>query len=253
MDLTQSSNPDPHGVQRLLSLLRAQQDAAAAGKAASATPPSPQQHPFFSSAQPTVPHNAHDDTAASTTARRNYSSQPRYGTGTTPTDVYDPYSFNPFAPTSVETPRAGAAAVQTPSPAKEEVIDTKNMTFSQSLPLLSALAADTGFITELRTMRTEQHTLERKLAAQYQSHATLARATTPQQQQRSSSTNGDRALRTSILQQWDDLRQQQARRLAELNVPTFGGASNPTVLKHRAKVFAVLVSMLDDDDDDDAR
>lgn len=231
MDLNQTSNPDPHGVQRLLSLLRAQQDAAAA-KEQSATPPP--QHPFFPPSQPS-PAPAQDEAARA--ARRVYNAEPRYGTGETHSDIYDPYSFNPFAP-------ATNAAPKPPAESKDEPQDRSAMTFAQSLPVLSALSTDTAFIAELRKMRDDQHALERKLAAQYQSHATLARASKQQERPPAS----DRTLRESMLQQWDALRAKQARRLAELKVPTFG-ATTPTALKHQTKVFAVLVSMLDDDDD----
>ncbi|PWY99441.1 hypothetical protein BCV70DRAFT_201007 [Testicularia cyperi] len=272
MDFTKPGNDDPHGVQRLLSILRAQQDASSASSSTNASAGVATSRPIQGSvpavssgqgyANPFLPDQSLDqreqqhseaETFQTRITRRLYDSNPRFGSQYQPEEQqeYDPYSFNPFsaddsntASTTRSTDTVASSEAESRAP-QDKPKELSELTFAESLPILSSLSGDHTFLSSLRSLIKKQEDLERSLLKQYRAQSTrkpsqLDTDMTPNEKTR------EYTLTRSLLQQWDHLISDQQRQLQHLGIPTFKVTRDPPVVSRQKKVLHVLIAMLDD-------
>lgn len=252
MDLNQQRD-DPHGVQRLLGILRRQQDSSSSSTAASnplaAAPPlsaatassyTPA-NPFASTTEPSA---AQDSEVAK--RRRLYNNpSSKYFIAAPGEDRLDPYSFNPFSPAA---PLLSQPPPSPPKPAPKAAPSTKDLStlsFSESLPILSTLAMDKSLLRRLKTLRTQQHDLEKRLVKEYKQFSATADKQYPNPKVRAAE---DEKRKKQMLKQWDECVKKQQEELERAGLPTFRKTGEKRDVEKQKKVLGVLVEMLDDDE-----
>ncbi|SOV08967.1 uncharacterized protein UDID_04595 [Ustilago sp. UG-2017a] len=213
MDLNQQRD-DPHGVQRLLGILRRQQDSSSSSTAASnplaAAPP-------LSAA-----------TASS----------------------YTP--ANPFAsttkPSAAQDSEVAKRCRLYNNPSSKYFIAALGKTDwipTQSLPILSTLAKDKSLLRRLKTLRTQQHDLEKRLVKEYKQFSATADKQYPNPKVRAAE---DEKRKKQMLKQWDECVKKQQEELERAGLPTFRKTGEKRDVEKQKKVLGVLVEMLDDDE-----
>ncbi|EST05205.1 hypothetical protein PSEUBRA_005469 [Kalmanozyma brasiliensis GHG001] len=244
MDFTQNKD-DPHGVQRLLGILRRQQDSSSSPSApapSSAAPSSSSfaaSNPFSTSSSSTAPTTttySHPESDAAV-RRRTYNSSSKY-TPTTATDPFDPYSFNPF---STSSPPLPAPIPTPPKPAAPR--DLSSLSFAESLPILSTLSSDRTLLKRLSALRTEQHDLERRLTKDYRQFAATADKQYPQPRAR---RDEDERRRKDILRRWDACVKRQQEELRRAGVPGIRVTSEKRECDKQRRIVGVLAEMMDE-------
>lgn len=269
MNFSQSRD-DPHGVQRLLDILRRQQDASStspssAPSTSTTTAPSTSAVPSTST-QPYPPNpfspsystagavdhtsSTVDPQAEAAQRRRTYNtSSSKYGIPTPADEPFDPYySFNPFSASNpVLSHPAPAASPPKPSPAptsKPKPRDLASLSFAEALPILSTLSTDEALLRRLRTLRTQQHDLEKRLVKEYRQFAATADKQYPNVKARKEQ---DEKRRTAMLKQWDECVAQQQEELNRAGVPGVKVTRDRRETEKQRKVLNVLVEMMDDE------
>lgn len=262
MDFTKTKD-DPHGVQRLLDILRRQQDSSSSST--SSPPAVPNANPFSSSsfASP-IPADTNENSEGTEAAKRrrtyNDSGVNKFGIPTTTNteEPFDPYSFNPFsssnpvlsAPAPAPSPPKStplASAASTVSAAeKSSTRDLSDLTFAESLPILSRLSTDKSLLRRLRTLRTQQHDLEKRLFKEYSLFAATKDKQYPNPKLR---REEDEKRRKNVLAEWERCLARQQGELVKAGVPGFKEAKGKREVEKQRKVLAVLVEMLDEEED----
>ncbi|CBQ73310.1 conserved hypothetical protein [Sporisorium reilianum SRZ2] len=262
MDFNQS-RPDPHGVQRLLDILRRQQDASSTSTSAppasapSTSAPSTSTQPYppnpfaqaYPAAGPSDPTASTADPQAEAAQRRRTYNTPsaKYGISPTAEEPFDPYSFNPF---STSNPVLSHPA-PTPSPPKPSPSpnpkprDLASLSFADALPILSTLSTDKSLLRRLRTLRTQQHDLEKRLAREYRQFAATADKQYPNPKVR---REQDEKRRREMLRQWDECVAKQQEELQRAGVPGVRVGKDRRETDKQRKVLGVLVEMMDDEE-----
>lgn len=254
MDFSQSKD-DPHGVQRLLGILRRQQDTCSS-TAPSTSPPA---YPPSSStsAYPPNPFSQPDSaTEPSTSSYEPVSAAHRRRAYNTPSSKYslasaepfDPYSFNPFSPSHPNPALSPSPPDPAPvAPTKESPRDLASLSFAHSLSILSTLSSDQPLLSRLRMLRTQQHELEKRLAKEYRQFAATAENQYPNPRTRKEE---DEKRRKTILAQWDGCVRRQQEELQRAGVPGVKASRERREVDKQKKVVGVLVEMLDEAEGD---
>lgn len=266
MDFSKS-NDDPHGVQRLLDILRRQQDASRSvpSPSHSSGPSSMPSHAPLAYAQnpfspaPSTSYKASDasdsiaaEQGGDAAVRRRTYNHPSSKYGLSPAHAasdppFDPYAFNPFSaanPVLSQPATEPTASTPPPKPAVQQR-DLGSLSFAEALPILSTLSTDTNLLRRLRALRAAQHDLEKKLAKEYRLFAATADKQYPNPKLRAQE---DANRRKRIVQQWDECVSRQQQELERAGVPAVRKTAKgeKREIEKQRKVLNVLVDMLDD-------
>lgn len=254
MDFNQSKD-DPHGVQRLLGILRRQQDSSSSTAPSTSSPAYPPSsstsvHPPNPFSQPTdapsSSSSALDPASEAAQRRRTYNtSSSKYSLPSA--EPFDPYSFNPF---STSNPVLSAPSPSPPKPApaaKELPRDLASLSFADSLPILSTLSTDKPLLKRLSALRAQQHELEKRLAKEYRLFAGTADKQYPNAKLR---REEDEKRRKAMLAQWDECVRRQQEELQRAGVPGVKVTGERREVEKQKKVVGVLVEMLDEGEGD---
>ncbi|TKY89235.1 hypothetical protein EX895_001766 [Sporisorium graminicola] len=253
---------DPHGVQRLLDILRRQQDASSTSSssapststitAPSAVAPSHPPNPFSPSQTAAEPSDtsisAVESQVEAAQRRRTYNtSSSKYGIPTAAEEPFDPYSFNPFSASnpvlSQPTPAPKPEPAPTPTP-RPKSRDLASLSFADALPILSTLSTDKSLLRRLRSLRTQQHDLEKRLFKEYRQFTAIADKQYPNVKARKEQ---DEKRRTAMLKQWDECVSKQQEELNRAGVPGVKVTRDKRETEKQRKVLNVLVEMMDDE------
>lgn len=241
---------DPHGVQRLLEILRRQQDSSSSSASTSTAPPAPLSaaphseppNPFASSSTAaSPPQSSHDADAA---RRRTYTTSSKYALAAPTSEPFDPYAFNPFSASAPLLTAPAPPSPPKPSTSSQRPRDLSELSFAESLPILSTLSADKRLLGQLRTLRKEQHELERRLAKEYTLFSSTADKQYPNAKARAQQ---DETRRQKMLQQWDECVARQQAELVRAGVPGVKVSREKRETDKQKKVVGVLVEMMDED------
>ena len=264
------SRDDPHGVQRLLEILRRQQDASSTSVCAApstsfaaptASSPSTSTQPFPSnpfsnpypvnaSAEPTT--SVYSPQSEAAERRRTYNTpSTKYGIPPTADEPFDPYSFNPFSTSNPVLSQPAPVAASPPKPTPRALKPAKprdlaSLSFADALPILSTLSTDKSLLGRLRTLRTQQYDLEKRLAKEYRQFAATADRQYPNVKLR---REQDEKRRLAILKQWDECIAKQQDELSRAGVPAVKVTRDKRETDKQRKVVGVLVEMMDDEED----
>ncbi|CDU26370.1 uncharacterized protein SPSC_06564 [Sporisorium scitamineum] len=264
MNLNQSRD-DPHGVQRLLDILRRQQDASSTSSSSAPSTSAPSTSAPSTSTQPYPPNpfsqsypatestdsltSAVDPQAEAAQRRRTYNTtSSKYDISTVADEPFDPYSFNPFSASNPvltqPTPSPSPPKPATASPSKPKPRDLASLSFADALPILSTLSTDKSLLRRLRTLRTQQHDLEKRLVKEYRQFAAIADKQYPNVKVRKEQ---DEKRRMAILKQWDECVTEQQEELNRAGVPGVKVSKDKRETEKQRKVLSVLVEMMDDE------
>ncbi|KIS68929.1 uncharacterized protein UMAG_11934 [Mycosarcoma maydis] len=262
---------DPHGVQRLLEILRRQQDtnsnaistpviAAPTSETRSSTLPHPYaSNPFSLASSSSSPLgsriHAIDVESEAAQRRRNYNApSANYGVSALSDERFDPYALNPFsASDAVISKRALAVASALPNAkpavaASAEARDLASLSFAEALPILSTLSTDSSALTRIRTLRKQQHQLEHRLSKEYRQFSATADKQFPNAKARRAQ---DEKRRIAMLHQWDECVRKQQDELKKAGIPAVKVTTEKREMDKQRKVLNVLVEMLDDAETED--
>ncbi|KAH8923607.1 hypothetical protein BT69DRAFT_147402 [Atractiella rhizophila] len=119
--------------------------------------------------------------------------------------------------------------------------DVRHLTFGQSLPVISTLTADEGFMDQIADMKSKQESLELQMIDE---RNRLWNELNSRGDPNISNKMTQCDLR--FLSRWNDFRSSQQAELERLGVPTFFVTNDPPALEKQNKVLTAILVILDE-------